>query len=394
MTERIGSSGSGSTGPDVTSGAADVEAADRTAERGAAHRRGDAASVVLDLAGLDALIAELRRQGLTVVGPVRRDDAITLAELGAADDLPAGWGVETGPGRYRLRRRDDTAVFGHSAGPQSWKAFLHPPHRTLLTVDDDGFHPVPDERPRYAFLGVRPCDLAAIGKLCQVLGERAPFVVATRCTEPGDVCFCASMGCGPDARSGYDIALTERIDGHGHRFLADAGSPAGELVLGRLPADPADQRDEELARSDVEAARQRMGRAMPGPDLRDLLAANRDSAHWERVAERCLACGNCTMVCPTCFCVTVEDVTDLADGHAERRRRWASCFEVDFSRLHGGPVRASVAARYRQWMSHKLSTWYDQFGTSGCVGCGRCVAWCPAGIDITEEAAALARGVP
>ncbi|MEV1120907.1 4Fe-4S dicluster domain-containing protein [Actinosynnema sp. NPDC049800] len=349
-------------------------------------------SAVLDLAGLDALIAELRFQGYTVVGPVLRDDAITLAELDTADDLPAGWGVETGPGHYRVRRRDDDAVFGHSAGPQSWKTFLHPSHRTLLTADDDGFHSVADTRPRYAFLGVRPCDLAAIGKLCQVLGERAPFVVAAQCTEPGELCFCASMGCGPDARDGYDIALTERIGSDGHRFLATAGTPAGKDVLDWLNAAPASAADEELARSDVDVARLRMGRAMPEPDLRDLLAANRDSAHWERVAERCLTCGNCTMVCPTCFCVTVEDVTDLSDGHAERRQRWASCFETDFSYLHGGPVRESGAARYRQWMSHKLSTWFDQFGTSGCVGCGRCIAWCPAGIDITEEAAALARG--
>jgi Fe-S-cluster-containing hydrogenase component 2 len=129
-------------------------------------------------------------------------------------------------------------------------------------------------------------------------------------------------------------------------------------------------------------------------DRRDLLAANRGSAHWQDVAERCFTCGNCTMVCPTCFCVTVEDTTDLTSDVAERGERWASCFEIDFSHLHGGPVRTSPAARYRQWMTHKLGTWHDQFGTSGCVGCGRCVAWCPAGIDITAEAAALAGGVP
>jgi formate hydrogenlyase subunit 6/NADH:ubiquinone oxidoreductase subunit I len=107
------------------------------------------------------------------------------------------------------------------------------------------------------------------------------------------------------------------------------------------------------------------------------------------VAQRCLACTNCTLVCPTCFCVAVEDTTDLAGDHVERHRRWDSCFTAGHSYVHGGSVHASTASRYRQWMTHKLSTWFDQFGSSGCVGCGRCIAWCPAAIDITEEAAAI-----
>ncbi len=351
-------------------------------------------NVVLDIAGLDALIAELKAGGHLVIGPVARDGAVTLAEVATAADLPAGWGVDTGPGHYRLRRRDDGAVFGHSAGPLSWKNFLHPPRRTLFSADERGYHAVDEPRPRYAFLGVRACDLAAIGKLCQVLGDRSPFVVAAQCTEPGGVCFCASMGCGPAVSGGCDITLTERVDGDGHRFLAVAGSAAGRAVLDRRPARPAQAADTALAEADVDRAAGLMGRAMPEVDLRALLAANRDSAHWEQVAQRCLTCGNCTMVCPTCFCVTVEDTTALDHERAERRERWASCFEIDFSYLHGGSVRTSGAARYRQWMSHKLGTWHDQFGTSGCVGCGRCIAWCPAGIDITEEAAALVRGAP
>jgi ferredoxin len=346
---------------------------------------------VLDLDGLDALIGVLRDEGHLVIGPVRRDNAITLAEVTSVVDLPAGWGVDVGPGHYRVRRRSDEAVFGHSAGPQSWKSFLHPSHRTLASSDSGGFH-VPDQpSPKYAFLGARACDIAAIAKLTQVLRStgRTPFVVAAQCTEPGEVCFCASMRAGPAVESGYDVALTERIDDEGHRFLATAATPAGVALLARLPRRAAQERDVALAESDVAAAADRMGRAMPEVDLRALLAASRDSAHWESVAERCLTCGNCTMVCPTCFCVSTEDVTDLSGEHAERAQRWASCFEIDFTGLHGGAVRTSGASRYRQWMSHKLGTWHDQFGTSGCVGCGRCIAWCPVGIDITEEAAAL-----
>jgi len=100
------------------------------------------------------------------------------------------------------------------------------------------------------------------------------------------------------------------------------------------------------------------------------------------------------MVCPTCFCTTSEDVTDLTGEHAERWQHWSSCFEPDFSHVHGGNIRTSGESRYRQWMSHKLGTWFDQFGSSGCVGCGRCIDWCPVGIDITEEAARLVQLMP
>ena len=124
-------------------------------------------------------------------------------------------------------------------------------------------------------------------------------------------------------------------------------------------------------------------------ELKELLYANAESPIWDAVAERCLSCTNCTAVCPTCFCTSVEDVTDLSGDVAGRERVWDSCFNADFSYIHGGTVRGSTRSRYRQWMTHKLGSWIDQFGMSGCVGCGRCITWCPAAIDITEEAAAL-----
>jgi ferredoxin len=95
------------------------------------------------------------------------------------------------------------------------------------------------------------------------------------------------------------------------------------------------------------------------------------------------------MACPTCFCTTVDDVTDLTGSQAVRSRRWDSCFSMDFSYIHGGSVRSSGASRYRQWLTHKLASWQDQFGASGCVGCGRCITWCPVGIDLTEEVEAI-----
>jgi ferredoxin len=359
-------------------------------------------TALLSRAGLDELVDTLIADGYHVVGPTVHDDAIVLAELKSGAELPSGWGVDSAPGRYRLRRRDDEAVFGHSAGPQSWKQFLHPPRRKVWSTDGDGFSAATEERAPYAFLGVRACDLAAINTLTTVLGggvhadssfarrREGLFVVAAGCTEPGGVCFCASMGTGPRPGPGYDLALTEQIDDAGHRFVVEIGSPAGAEMLSRVGHQAATHEQTAAARAAVDAAATRMGREMPPVDIRALLYQSRESPLWSDVAERCLTCGNCTMVCPTCFCTSVEDSSDLSGEHAERWQRWASCFELDFSYLHGGSVRSSGASRYRQWITHKLSTWYDQFGSSGCVGCGRCIAWCPVGIDITEEAAKLA----
>ncbi|SOX54398.1 4Fe-4S ferredoxin [Mycobacterium ahvazicum] len=365
----------------------------------------DSQVAVFDAAALHRLVEVLIERGYRVIGPTLRDDAIVLAELESANDLPRGWGVDVRPGHYRVRRREDDAAFGHSAGPQSWKQFLHPPRQRLwagtrdgTSVDED------DEIPRYAFLGVRGCDLAAIATLGGVLGRaehpdnsfvrrrQRTFVVAVNCTEPGGLCFCASMGTGPAVGSGYDLALTERLEGATASYLVDIGSPQGEDVLAQIPHRFAERQEIDCARADVESASHRMGRQMPDADLRNLLIESRESPQWDEVASRCLTCGNCTMVCPTCFCTSTEDVSDLTGEHAERWRHWASCFEFDFTFIHGGgSVRQSGASRYRHWLTHKLSTWHDQFGMSGCVGCGRCIAWCPTGIDITAEMNKMAR---
>ena len=256
-----------------------------------------------------------------------------------------------------------------------------------------------DPPPRLAFLGVRPCDLRAIQIQDRVLGgdghesryaqrRAAVFIVAVNCTEPGETCFCTSMGTGPQAGPGYDLMLTE-LAGPEHSFIVEAGSQAGAQILDRLPVRAPDAGAAERAGTAIEAARGQMGRTMQAGGLRELLADSLQAARWDDVASRCLTCGNCTMACPTCFCTTIEDSTDLSGDHAERWQSWASCFDLDFSGLHGGPVRTIGHSRYRQWLTHKLGTWHDQFGSSGCVGCGRCIVWCPVGIDLTEEVAAL-----
>ena len=360
---------------------------------------------VIAAGGLGDLYRVLVAEGYRVIGPAVQDGAIVLRELASAAELPFGWGVRLEPGGYQLRRRDDEAAFGHSAGPQSWKRFLHPPRERLWSAartPGGGFELADeageDEPPRYAFLGVRPCDLRAITIQDRVLSQPGSryaarrarlFIVAVNCTEPGETCFCTSMGTGPGTDQGYDLALTERLDEGGHRFLVEVGSPRGAGILERLPSEPADEGAVRAARSAVQEAAGRMGRQMEMGDLRELMTGSHQAARWDDVAARCLTCGNCTMACPTCFCTAIEDTTDLTGEVAERWERWDSCFDLDFSYLHGGAVRKSAKSRYRQWLTHKLGTWHDQFGSSGCVGCGRCIVWCPAGIDLTEEVRAL-----
>ena len=197
------------------------------------------------------------------------------------------------------------------------------------------------------------------------------------------------MGTGPKATTGFDLALTEIMDGAGHRFLIEVGTARGGEILERVPRRLAGDADREAGERVVAEAAAQMGRSLDTRDIKELLYRTLEHPRWQEVAARCLTCGNCTMVCPTCFCTTADDLTDLAGDHAERWRRWDSCFSLEFSYVHGGSIRASAASRYRQWLTHKLATWIDQFGTSGCVGCGRCITWCPVGIDITEEVRAI-----
>jgi ferredoxin len=354
---------------------------------------------------LDKLFEALRTRGYTVMGPVARDGALVWDEVASAGDLPAGWTDEQAPGNYRLQRSGGPALFDWTVGPTSPKTFLHPAAVTLLQARREGAAlQVLDgdaATSRLAFFGVRACELAAIalqdrillgGKVTDpVYRERrdGAFLVAVQCGRAGRTCFCTSMGTGPEVRSGHDLALTELVTDGRHRFVAEAGSTRGAELLESLRPAAATAADAEAAGAAVARAAGAMGRTLDTGGLPELLAASLESPRWGEVAERCLACGSCTSVCPTCFCVTTEDFTDLAAGISRRVRRWDSCFSVDFTYIHGGNVRTSIGARYRQWLTHKLGSWHEQFGTSGCVGCGRCITWCPAGIDITEEARAL-----
>ena len=342
-----------------------------------------------------------------LVGPTLRDGAIVYDTLTSAADLPVGWTDEQTGGSYRLRTRGDQALFGYAVGPNSWKRFLHPPVVRLWQATRSGarfeIQEEAQDKAKVAFLGVRSCELQAILIQDRVFlqGQQVEtryksrreqvFVVAVNCAQAGGTCFCTSMNAGPRVRSGFDLALTEILEEGRHYFLVEVGTEAGAEVLRELPHRPAQEAEAEAADRICAKTAATMGRTLDTTGIKDLLYRNYEHSRWDNVAARCLTCANCTMVCPTCFCTTVEDVTDLKGEHAERWQKWDSCFTMDFSYIHGGSIRATPKARYRQWMTHKLATWIDQFGTSGWVGCGRCITWCPVGIDITEEVSAIRR---
>jgi Fe-S-cluster-containing hydrogenase component 2 len=215
------------------------------------------------------------------------------------------------------------------------------------------------------------------------------FIVAVNCTRPGGNCFCVSMQSGPKVEAGFDLSLTELKDGAVVEFIVDIGSERGREFLEKVTYREAAHEECERADRLIEESAARMGQTLDTTNIKSLLQDNHDHAHWKDVESRCLACGNCTSVCPTCFCSAVEDVADLTGNQARRERRWESCFTRDFTYIHGGHVRQSGASRYRHWITHKLASWHDQFGSSGCVGCGRCITWCPVGINIIDEVRAI-----
>lgn len=336
-----------------------------------------------------------------VIGPTLDQEAIVYDRLASVNDLPRGWTDIQEPGKYRLQQRDDDALFGYVVGPHSWKQNLFPPVSTLSVADqtDEGwqFTEVEEELPKFAFLGVRACELAAIKIQDRVFmggpyvdpnyqGRRSQaLIIAVNCTQAASTCFCTSMNTGPRCKAGYDLALTELPDG----FIVEVATPLGETVIDALETQIATDEKQRQAAAARQRAVDQITREFDTTDIRDLLLSNLEHPQWNDVAERCLSCTNCTMVCPTCFCSSVEEVSDLTGDHVERQRQWDSCFNVDFSYMNGGLVRNSIRNRYRQWMTHKLATWIDQFGTSGCVGCGRCITWCPVGIDLTQEVTAI-----
>ncbi len=350
---------------------------------------------------LDQLIQTLRREGFKVLGPVARDGAIAFGEVREVSDLAIAMRDTQEPGRYRLEPGTAGEIFGVVNGAGSLKPFFFAPEETLLEVKRErrGFkvNEVAPEVARLAFIGVRACDLAALAVQDRIFlhdrfhdthyqaRRQDAFLIAVNCTRSAPTCFCVSMKTGPEATTGFDLSLTELEQG----FVMQIGSAAGEMIAAKLGLVPAPQAEVAAAKDRIDACAAGMKRRLDTADLPRLLYAEAENPRWKDVASRCLSCTNCTMVCPTCFCHTVVDQEEI-DGNMSRRvRKWDSCFSLEHAHIHGINFRPKIEDRYRQWLTHKLASWIDQFGTSGCVGCGRCISWCPVGIDLTEEVAAI-----
>jgi formate hydrogenlyase subunit 6/NADH:ubiquinone oxidoreductase subunit I len=359
---------------------------------------------ILESSDFSRLFKALKEREYSVIGPTVRDGAIVYDEIHIAKDLPIGWRDEQTNGRYQLHNHHDGAFFNYAAGPDSWKKILHVSGQRLWKGTKNGhdftIEPEVVEERKLAFLGVRPCELHAIAIQDKIFLQgpymntfyaarrKNVLLIAVNCLQPAATCFCASLNTGPKASGEFDIALTEVMDGQ-HYFAMESGTEQGAEILNEVSQTDATELQQKQVSALTERALQKMQRSLDTHELRELLYRNYNNPRWDQVAERCMNCANCTMVCPTCFCTTTEDVTDLSGAHAERWQKWDSCFHLQFSYIHGGVVRTSPKSRYRQWMMHKLATWKDQFGTFGCVGCGRCITWCPAGIDLTAESAAI-----
>lgn len=348
------------------------------------------------------LLALVKSDGYKLLGPTVHNEVIIYDEISSAQDLPIGWMDEQDPGHYRLKRRSDNAYFGYNLGPHSWKKYLFPPKEKLFSArkQANGLVVFQEEVPqegKMAFIGIRACEIQAIFIQDKVFSHKIAvypqyqkrrenlFLMAVNCTRSVNTCFCVSMETGPEAKEGYDLALTEVVNEKEHYFIVAVGSDKGQSFCDQLALQPADQKECQLANQLIEKNKLHMVREVDNGNVHTMLMKSWGAKRWENVAKRCINCANCTMVCPTCFCSDTEDKVSLDGTHVDRWQSWDSCFNLSHSFIHEGSVRESSKSRYRQWLTHKFGTWWDQFGTSGCVGCGRCIAWCPVGIDVTEE---------
>ncbi len=361
-------------------------------------------TVALPKPELDALLADLRSNGFQTVGPHVQDESVVYKEIEGLKDLPRGYRSEQNPAAYRLIQTGKERYFDFIPAMHSWKYFLFPPRHLLFNAYKQGKWQIEANdtpQPHYALIGVRACELAAIQVQDRTFlrqdfydpiyraRREGLFILAVNCLHPNATCFCVSMGTGPRHQAGFDLCLTELDD----QFLLEIGSELGLSLVARRPYELPSAFVQTAANQAIEQAKGWMGRKMEISDLPDLLTGNLDAERWSEVAKRCLSCGNCTQVCPTCFCWDATDQVDVLGKSTSRERVWDTCFNPNYSTVFGGNTRPNIRSRYRQWLTHKMATWKGQFNVLGCVGCGRCITWCPVGIDITEEVAAIRKEV-
>jgi len=352
----------------------------------------------LDRNKLQKLINVLKAQGYTCVGPTVDNGDIIFQAIDSVKQLPKGIEDEQSPAHYQLKQYTHLRHFSWANGSQAIKPLTFTPHEVLWQCkrDDQGNLSFEQQQPHIqamAIIGIRACDLAALQLQKQHFLQQqyidpwfkqrleSLLLIAVHCTHPSANCFCHSTGDGPLVTHNYDLALHELDQG----FVIDAASTQGQKVLDKLPTTEVNEKQLQQADEQIQLAINKQSRTLPEINIKNKLLQQLDHPHWDKIGERCLSCGNCTAVCPTCFCHQQHDNVSLADNSSTHYRQWSSCFSHNHGYMAGTHLRATSGHPYRQWLTHKFATWHDQYNRSGCVGCGRCISWCPVGIDITEE---------
>ncbi|MCD6046446.1 MAG: 4Fe-4S ferredoxin, iron-sulfur binding domain protein [Gammaproteobacteria bacterium] len=344
------------------------------------------------------LLIKLHAQGYRCIGPQVQDSCIMYDTITEAKQLPWGTADQQSAGFYQLTESNSQRAFNWANSPSSIKPFLFKQQDTVWRVQRNtegkiSFQPVV-EYESLALFGIRPCDLAAMIIQDKVFLEsgavdpryearrKALFLIVVNCNAPSANCFCISAGQDVEAKAHFDLAMTEIDSG----FVVTGGSEKAAKLIQELKLESASETHKSQAHNQLTQARNLQSKKLPEKKLaqqEDLL----NHPHWQEVAQRCFGCGTCTQVCPTCFCHK-QSVQTTSDGY-EQVREWDSCFSEKHSYVNGAPLRKDVKSRYQQWLCHKMLYWEQQFSCEGCVGCGRCITWCPAQIDVTEELSKL-----
>lgn len=275
------------------------------------------------------------------------------------------------------------------------KELMFPETETLFRyrLGEDDIEPeAPDSSEKRAVFWIRPCDAQSYSILDKLFGwdypdpyyqnrREATTLVGLACEDPCANCFCTSLGGGPAAEEHLDALMFDLGDVFYLKTLTEKGEElagAADSVL-----DKADDASVKAAGKQADEAEGKISRKIDTQGIPEKLPGLYGSPFWEQFSDRCLGCGICTFLCPTCHCFDIQDETDHFDGR--RARMWDTCMFCEYS-LHasGHNPRPTRKERTRNRISHKYSYYPENFGVIACVGCGRCINFCPVNIDILD----------
>jgi ferredoxin len=275
------------------------------------------------------------------------------------------------------------------------KALFFPPVEEMFRFrkGEEGYEIeelVPDKGQQIIF-GIRPCDSRALKTIDMLFADtyKDPYYLRRRenslliglgCNEPCDTCFCASLDISPGESEDVDMLCTDV----GDNLLIEAISEKGSnLLSGMNGLSDAGSEEESKAKELRKLAKERIAREINLSGLHEKMRSNFENReYWEKVSKKCMACGICTYVCPTCHCFDINDENRKREG--KRVRSWDSCKFPLFTRMPMENPRHEKWRRMRQRYHHKFEYYPMNFGAIACTGCGRCIRECPVNVDVTE----------